>query len=416
MKGAPEAGGSRRAKIRVLHVITRMIVGGAQENTLLSCALADPSRFESEILTGEETGLEGELLTETRRRGVPLHLEPALVRDPDAINDLRAVVRLTRFLRRHRHDVVHTHTAKAGVIGRIAARLAGVRHVVSTIHGWGFHPRLSRRAFAVFSSIERACAPLCRVLVVVAARDRDEGLALGIGRPQQYRVVRSGIEIEAYRDVEVDRERLRAGLGIPAPALVVGSVGRLSEQKAPLDLVRAFAHLARVRDDAHLLMVGDGPLRDEVERRVAELGLAGRVHLTGIRRDVPALLRAMDIFALTSRWEGLPRVFPQAMCAGLPIVATDVDGAAEIVVPGENGWLVEVDDVEGFGTRLVELASDAGARARLGARGRARVEEYSADRMVRQLEAIYSALVEGRPVPTGPADLVAPARAGDGLK
>jgi len=390
--------------IRVLHVITRMIVGGAQETALLIAALADRERFACEILCGVETGAEGELHGETRRRGVPLHLEPALVRDPHPLHDLTALARLTAFIRRGGYDVVHTHTAKAGVVGRMAARFAGVRHVIATIHGWGFHPHMSRAAFAFYSGAERLAARFCDVIVVVTTRDREEGLALGIGRSAQYRLVRSGIELEAFTDVAIEPAAARARAGIPVEAFVVGSVGRLSPQKAPLDLVRAFEPLARARADAHLLIVGDGPLRPEVERAVADASLAGRVHLPGIRHDVPELLRAMDVFALTSRWEGLPRVFPQAMCAALPIVATRVDGAVEVIVPGENGWLVELDDTAGFAARLLELAADPALRRRMGEAGRARVAEYSAATMTRQMEAIYQALVEGGVPPRGALD------------
>jgi glycosyltransferase involved in cell wall biosynthesis len=370
-----------------------MIVGGAQENTMLSCALVDRARFPSELLSGPETGSEGELHGETRARGVTHHLEPALVRALHPVKDAIAL------LRRGRWDIVHTHSSKAGILGRIAARLAGVPHVVHTVHGWGFTPGQPAHLYRLYVALERLCARWCDTLVVVANVDREDGLAHGIGRPAQYRLVRSGIQIEVYRDVATTRAEARARLGIPASALVVGSVGRLSPQKAPLDLLEGFAALARERADAHLAIVGDGPLRDEVEARVAALGLAGRVHLPGLRRDVPELLRAFDVFALASRWEGLPRVFPQAMAAGLPIVATRVDGAADAIEDGATGRLVEVGDAAGLGCALIELAGDPDRRRAMGERGRARVEEFSAARMARRLEGIYAALAEGRTPP-----------------
>jgi glycosyltransferase involved in cell wall biosynthesis len=397
--GREEQSGARR--LRVLHVITRLIVGGAQENTILSCALADPSRFESEIVCGIETGPEGDLFGMARAHGVSLTFEPTLVRDPSP-RDSVALGRLVAHMRHGRYDVIHTHSAKAGILGRIAARMIGVKGVVNTVHGWSFHDRQKSIARNFYAGLERLCARLCDVMIVVAERDRADGLALGIGRADQYRLVRSGIEIERYRDVDLSPAAARARCGLPPHAFVVGSVGRLSLQKAPLDLVRAFDVLARVRPDAHLLVLGDGPLRAEVEREVERLNLRGRVHLPGIRADVPELLRAMDIFALSSHWEGLPRVFPQAMCAALPIVATRVDGAAEAIEEGENGFLVEAGDIARLGERLVLLAENADLRRRLGAKGLGRVEEFSAGRMVRQLEAIYEAVVAGRPVPPDP--------------
>ena len=375
--------------LRVLHVITRMIVGGAQENTMLSCALVDRARFPSEILTGPQTGPEGSLHEETRLRGVTLHVEPALVREVHPVKDALALVRLVRFLRGGRYDVVHTHSSKAGILGRIAAHLAGVPVVVHTAHGWGFTPEQPRHVFRFYVWLERRCARWCRTLIVVAQSDREEGLKLGIGRREQYALIRSGIEIEAYRDVAVTPAEARRAIGVPVDAFVVGSVGRLSRQKAPLDLLAAFEDLARGLADAHLVMVGDGPLRGELEAAVARAGLRDRVHLLGLRRDVPVLLRAFDVLALASRWEGLPRVFPQAMAAGLPVVAARVDGAADAVVPGETGWLVDVGDPAGLARRLLELAQDPGRARNMGAAGRARVEEFSASRMARQLEELY---------------------------
>lgn len=382
--------------MRVLHVITRMIVGGAQETAMLSCALADSAYIFSELLTGIESGAEGELLTESRARGVRVHLEPSLVRAVHPWKDLVALMRLWRFFRRGRWDVVHTHSSKAGILGRLAARLAGVPVIVHTVHGWGYTPEQPAWVFRLFVWAERICARCCGVIVVVTAEDQKDGLARGIGRPSQYRLVRSGIEIEAYRDVPVTREEARAALDLPADAFVVGSVGRLSAQKSPLDLVEGFARVARARSDAHLVLVGDGPLRGEVEGRVTALGLGERVQLLGLRRDVPRLLRAFDVFALTSRWEGLPRVFPQAMAAGLPIVATRVDGAVDAIVDGETGLLVEVGDVAALGRALLALAEDPARRSRMGAVGFARVDEFSAKRMVRQLESLYAELLERR--------------------
>jgi glycosyltransferase involved in cell wall biosynthesis len=182
-------------------------------------------------------------------------------------------------------------------------------------------------------------------------------------------------------------------------------VGRLSEQKAPLDLLEGFALFARERPDAILVLVGDGPLRGAVESRAAELGLADRVRLAGLRRDVPRLLRAFDVFALASRWEGLPRVFPQAMAAGLPIVATRVDGAIEAISEGETGFLVEPGDFPALARALGALLDDPGLRRRMGEAARFRVEEFSAERMVRQHGDLYVALLEGRPAPADGAAL-----------
>jgi glycosyltransferase involved in cell wall biosynthesis len=378
--------------LRVLHVITRMILGGAQETALLSCALVDPERFRSEILTGPQTGPEGEMHGEARARGVPLHVEPALVRELDPAKDVVALVRLARFLRRGGYDVVHTHTAKAGILGRIAARMAGVPAVVHTVHGWVFtaeHPAAHSR---VYLEIERHFAGWCDSLVVVSENDREEGLALGVGRRDQYVLIRSGIELEAFRDVTLTRAAARERLGLPDDAFVVGSVGRLSPPKCPEVAVAAFHRLAGTCPRARLVMVGDGWQRGEVEAEVGRRGLADRALFLGLRLDVPELLRAFDVFLLSSSHEGLPRTLPQAMAAGLPVVATRVGGVPNAVTDGVNGWLAEAGDADALGDRLAGLAGDPGLARRMGEAGLARVEGFSATRMARELEALYPRL------------------------
>ena len=383
---------ARARPLRVLHVITRMMVGGAQENTMLSCALIDPTLYPSTLITGPETGLEGSLHEEAAARGVQVIVEPNLVRRVSPWHDWVAMLRLRRTIRAGRYDVVHTHSSKAGILGRIAARLAGVPVIVHTAHGWGFNDHQPWYVFWFYVVLERLCAPLAGAIVVVGAPNRDKGLSLGIGRPEQYRLIRSGIEVRAFRDVRTSRDEARRRIGVPRDAFVIGSVGRLEGQKAPLDLLAAFVPVAADHPEAHLVYVGEGSWRGELEAAIARAGLGGRVHLAGLRRDVPELLRAFDVFALASRWEGLPRVFPQAMAAGLPIVATRVDGAPDAITPGENGWLVDVRDMAAMARYLRVLADDPALARRMGAAGRARVDEFAVERMVEELAELYTTL------------------------
>lgn len=359
---------------------------------MLTCALLDRSRFSADLLCGPETGSEGSLHEETRARGVPLLLEPSLVRRVHPGLDLVALERLVRHFRRGRYEIVHTNSSKAGILGRIAARIAGVPIVVHTAHGWAFSRKESASTRALWVNLERFCAPLCDVITVVASPDRDEALRLGIGRPEQYHLIRSGIEVEVFRGTGGERSEARSRLGVPDDAFVIGSVGRLSPQKAPLDMIAAFELVARERADARLVIVGDGPQRAEVEAAIERAGLRERVHLPGLRRDVPVLLHAFDAFALASHWEGLPRVLPQAMAARLPIVATRVNGAPDAVADGESGWLVDIGDTTSMGERLLRLARDRELARRMGARGFERVEEFSTRRMVEQTALLYENL------------------------
>lgn len=381
-------------RLRVTHVITRLVVGGAQENTILSCALIDPERFSSDIVCGPQTGSEGDLFAECATRGVPLAIEPSLVREVNPLRDPVSVVRLAALFRRTRPDIVHTHSSKAGIVGRAAARLAGVPIVIQTAHGWGFHAEQSFLERSLFIGLERACAPLADAMIVVAEPNRVLAAELRIGRPEQYHLIRSGIELERYRHDPEAGLAIRRELDLPAEGFVFGTVGRLSDQKAPQDAMAAFALVAARHPGSRFVFVGDGPLRGLVEDRARAAGLGDRVRFTGLRRDVGAFLSAFDAFVLSSRWEGLPRVVPQAMAAGLPVVATAVDGTPEAVTEGVSGFLVAPGDVAALAARMDELVTTPARARAMGQAGLARVDEFSARRMVEQLAVLYSRLAE----------------------
>ncbi len=402
-------------RLRVLHPITRLIVGGAQENTLLTAALLDPAVWEVEVLSGTQVGSEGSLIESAQAQGIALTLEPALVREVNPLQDARALLRLTRHMQRNRYAVVHTHSSKAGILGRWAARLAGVPVIVHTVHGWGHHERQHPLVRAYYILLEKFSLPITDKLIVVSGLNIQKGLDAGIGRAEDYRVIRSGIELERFGHPTVARDETRRALGIPLDACVVGSVTRLSAQKAPLDFVRAAARIraewergaadapaAQPRPPVWFLVVGDGDLRADVEALAGELGLRERLVLTGLRRDVPELLAAMDIFVLSSLWEGLPRVLVQAMAAGLPLVATAVDGSAEVVTPGVNGFLTPPGAPDALAGMVLQLLHNPELARALGAAGRARVDEFSDRRMVAQIDALYRELLAAKGLATPP--------------
>jgi glycosyltransferase involved in cell wall biosynthesis len=381
--------------IPVLHPITRLIVGGAQENTMYTAALLDPHRWAVDIVSGPQTGPEGSLIEEVRQRGVPLTIESTLRREINPVTDVRALLALTRHIRRGGYTIVHTHSSKAGILGRWAARLAGTPIVVHTVHGWSFHDHMSPLARSLFIALERLAAPLTDALVVVTRRDIAKGLDAGIGRPDQYHLIRSAISLDRFDPAQVDGQAARADLGLPLDAPVLGNVGRFSPQKNPLDWIRVAGKVAHAAPDCQFLLVGDGPLRPQVEAALAEEGIAGRTILTGLRRDVPRMLAAMDVFLLTSLWEGLPRVIPQAMSMEVPVVANRADGTAEAIAHGETGYLCDPADLDAHAAYCLELLRHPERRREIGRRGRTwATREFDVRHMVAQIAKLYDTLIE----------------------
>ncbi len=381
---------------RVLHPITRLIIGGAQENTMLTAHLLDQAQWDVAIVSGPQTGSEGSLIETVQERGIPLILEPTLVRELNPIKDFLALIRLTQIMRRGNYTIVHTHSSKAGILGRWAAKLAGVPIIVHTVHGWAHHERQHPLLRAYYILLEKLTLPITDQLIAVTGKDIDKGLRDGIGKSANYLIIRSGIELDRFGHPQVSRAATRAAWGIPPDATVVGSVTRLSPQKAPLDFVQAASLVARDYPDTYFVMVGDGPLRQAVEGLAAELGIADRLVLTGLRRDVPELLAAFDLFALSSLWEGLPRVLPQAMATGLPIVATACDGSAEAIEEGVTGFLVPPGEPTLLAQRLCQLIEQPQLAKQMGAAGYARVQEFSDRGMVDAIANLYTKLLAAK--------------------
>jgi glycosyltransferase involved in cell wall biosynthesis len=278
-------------------------------------------------------------------------------------------------------------------LGRWAARWAGAPIVIHTVHGWGHHDRQHPLVRRSYITLEKLSLPMTDRLIAVSPLNTAKGIKDGIGQPENYNMIRSGIELDRFGCSQVPRDQTRSSLGIPANAIIVGSVTRLSPQKAPLDFVRAASRIAESMPEAYFVMVGDGPLRPQVEALAAELGLADRLILTGLRRDVPELMAAFDIFVLSSLWEGLPRVLPQAMATGLPVVATAIDGNAEIVVDGVNGRLTPPNEPLALAQAVVELLRQPHLAAQMGAAGRERADEFGAQKMVADIAVLYEQLI-----------------------
>jgi glycosyltransferase involved in cell wall biosynthesis len=376
--------------LRVLHLITHFAVGGATEPTITTCQYLDPAQFEGVILSGVTDPDQQTMLPQATAAGVTVEILPSLRRAIRPRQDRKAFRDLVAWMQKDHWDIVHTHGSKAGVLGRLAAAKAGVPIIIHNVHGWGHHGHMNPLARRFYVLAERRAARVTDRFILDATANRDKGLSDGIGRHGQYVTVYNGIDIERFRDVTVDRAALRTSLGIPLDAPVVGTVGRLAPQKAPDDFVRMAAAIHAQRPDAHFVFVGGGPLEEQIVAQIQDAGLGSVVHLLGYRNDVPELLRVFDVFALTSLWEGLPRVFAQAMCARLPIVATHVDGAAEAIREGENGFLVPARRPDEQAERVLRLLNDPARRESMGRRGLDLVfPQFCERQMVRRIEEIY---------------------------
>jgi glycosyltransferase involved in cell wall biosynthesis len=261
--------------------------------------------------------------------------------------------------------------------------------ILHTVHGFGFHPGQWPPKRALFVAAERLVAPMTTRFILVSEANRRQGIEMGLFSRERTRLIRSGVDLGRYRDAVPDREGMAERWGIPVEAPLVGMVGCLKPQKAPLDFVQVARRVGAGHPDCHFLLVGDGVLRPEVEAAASSAGLAPRFHLPGWRDDVDRILKSLDVLVHTSRWEGLPRVLPEALAAGVPVVATRVDGAMDVVRPGENGYLAEPGDVAEMATRTAELLADDELRRCLARGGLEDGGPFEIDRMVQLQEELY---------------------------
>jgi len=374
-------------KLKVFHVITKLELGGAQKVTLMTLERLPRERYELALVTGPEG-----LLVEWANRIPDLKRiwMPSLVREVRPLQDLVTLVRLWWLFRRERPAIVHTHSSKAGILGRWAARLAGVPVIFHTAHGFGFHDFQRPLVKRFYVWLERATARITTKLVVVSYANAQKGTQHGIFKKGDWVLCRDAIAVDEFLKPGPRKTRLR-DWGVPEDRTVVGMVACFKPQKAPVDFVDLAARVLATRKDVHFVMAGDGELRPQVEARIRELGIRSHVTLLGWQRedDMPEVYRNLDVVVLTSLWEGLPCVFSEAMAAGLPIVATNVDGAREAVIDGDSGFLHEPHDMAGMSCSVLKLVADPELRLAMGRRGKSRVMEFDISTSVENLESAY---------------------------
>lgn len=382
--------------VRVLYVVTRMNVGGPARHLQ---TLMPPMRergFDPLLVYGSTGSREGELVPSDDEHAIRL---PALRRRIDPTADLRAVRQLTRLMKQHRPEVVHTHMAKAGALGRTAARRAGIPAVVHTFHGHVLEGYFSRPLNAALVRAERYLARHTDALIAVSPTDRDDLVRMGIGAAQQWRVIGLGVDLAPLLRIELDPGEARRSLGIPLDVPVVGIVGRL----VPIKNHRLFFEAARAVLDEHpetfFVVAGDGELRATLEGE-AERALGDRVRFTGWVLSLPQLYSALDVVVLTSLNEGTPYSLIEAAASGTPVVATDVGGVSETVVHGETGLVTPPGDASALAREISRLVGDRALARRLGEAGRHHAEmAFSPATMADKIAGLYREILATKASP-----------------
>lgn len=393
-------------ELRVLHLITRLIVGGAQENTLhTAIGQHRTPGMRVTLLCGPDHGPEGDLFGQAREAGLDVQVMDELVRPVAPLTDLHALAKLTDFIRRGRYHVVHTHVSKAGILGRLAAHLAGTPIIVHTLHGliFGNHARAWENA--LYTRLERGCAAIADHVIDVSNATRDGAIAAGVGRPDKHTTIYSGFHIEPFLRIRdtlgVDQAKRR--LGLSPEHLVVGKVARLFHQKGHEYVIEAARTVCSREPRARFLLVGDGILRGELEARIHDLGLADRFVFAGLvpPDQMPEYMQAMDVLVHTSHREGLARVIPQAHAVGKPVVSFALDGSLDAIEHGVSGFLTTPHQPAEVAERVLEILDDEPRRRAMGEAGRAfAAANFPVEVMVERINALYYKLAAEKGITT----------------
>ena len=390
--------------MRVTHVITRLIVGGAQENTVASVlGLRHQPGLQVDLISGPATGPEGSLEMEFGKIPEALTIVPELIRAVHPLKDFQARRQLETIFREQKPAIVHTHSGKAGILGRLAAARAGVPIIIHTIHGPSFGAFQGALANWIFRAAERRAARVTTHFVTVADAMTEQYLAARIGQRGQYTKIFSGFPLEPYLTAKNDPQ-LRARLGIAPTDIVIGKIARLFKLKGHDDLFAVAPELVKQNPRIKFLLVGDGEWRQRFENLARSLNLKKHFIFTGLvpPNEVPALVGIMDLLVHLSTREGLPRALPQALAAAKPVVAYDCDGACEVCFDKETGFLIRPGDLANLTDRILRLTNDIALRERLGNHGQQFVREnFAVEKMVDALYNLYVKLAAERGIGSG---------------
>ena len=383
--------------MKTAHIITRLIIGGAQENTLFN--VDDQHHIHGDevcLITGPGIGPEGTLEQRAIDRGLDLRLMPEMKRSLHPWRDTKCYFALKRMLKDYKPDIVHTHSSKAGIIGRRAAYALGIP-CVHSIHGASFHygqPAILHKAYKI---AERMAEPWCQHFITVCDAMIQQYVDAGIGTPDKYTTVFSGMDVNKFLHPARTRDEVRCSLGIDDSHIVIGKIARLFNLKGHEYLIEAAPEIVARVPNVRFLLVGDGILKDDFQKRIAELGLTDNFIFVGLVPPdaVDEFVHAMDIVVHTSVWEGLARVLPQALICGKPVVSYDVDGAPEVCIDGETGFLVPSQSITELAEALGKLAANPQLRQQFGDTGRDRFSDvFRHEYMTERIREVYRKVLD----------------------
>lgn len=374
-----------------------MIVGGAQENTLLSVVGLDAmAEYDVTLISGIDKGREGELLSQARETAHLIVL-PEMGRSINPFSDLGAFWKLYKLIESGRYQIVHTHSSKAGVLGRLAAWLAGTPLIVHTLHSLVFHdyqPWIVNRAWWLSKKI---CAPITDFFISVSDVISEKAITAGIAKRDKFRTIYSGMELDWFLNAKFDAEKVKLEFGIPIGSPVVGKIARLFPLKGHDQLMDAAPEIVRRIPNVRFFLIGDGILLEHLQERAKNYGILDNFVFAGLidRARIPEMISSMDVVVHTSLREGLARVLPQALAMGKPCVSFDIDGAREVVINDYTGYLVKASDSETLADRVVHLVQNEGLRKQMGDHGRRHVDpNFRTEKMVADISEVYQMLLK----------------------
>ena len=378
------------SKINLLYIITKLELGGAQKQLLSLISALDKDRYNIFLFTAGDGLLIPEALA---IEGLILKRSKFLERVINPLKDILALLEIYFFIKKNRIQIVHTHSSKAGILGRLAAKFAKTPVIIHTVHGWSFNDYQFRPVNYLYRSLERFCATFTSKIIVVSSFDQAKGLRNSIASKERYILIRYGLDDKAFSATSKRRE-IRQSLGLSDMALVVGMVACFKFQKAPLDFIELAGRIKIKFPDVKFVLVGDGRLRGKIVTRIKQLNLENQIILTGWYKDIPGILSGWDIFVLTSLWEGLPISVLEAMSAGLPAVVTDTGGIREALINGQTGYLVDPHDIVFMQNRVEELLNSAQKRDEFGRSSQEIISrgEFSLSSMFKNTAELYSNL------------------------